>query len=81
MRSFADETGRAWIATARQENSPRHHTRWFLVFHPEDDPSSVFPQAEVRWQTFATADRTVRSMSMFELRRRLATALTRAEVV
>jgi hypothetical protein len=27
----------AWVASARQEDTPRHHGRWFLVFHPADD--------------------------------------------
>jgi hypothetical protein len=78
MRPFTDEAGAAWIATAREEQSPRHHTRWYLVFHPEGDDSHAVPLAEVRWQTFPTATRTLRTMSVFELRRRLEIARQRA---
>lgn len=77
MRAFHDEAGRDWLATAIEEQTPRHHGRWHLVFHPADDPSAVQPMPEVRWQTAATADRTIRTMSEFELRKRLAIALGR----
>lgn len=80
MMKFADEAGREWIATAREEDSPRHHTRWYLVFRAADDSGPVYPMAEVRWQTAETADRTLHTMSVFELRRRLNTALERAGV-
>jgi hypothetical protein len=33
---------------------------------------------EVKWQTEETAERTLRTMSVFELRRRLRTVLSRA---
>jgi len=78
MQEFTDDSGAAWIATAREEQTPRHHTRWFLVFHPVGDERRVYPLGEVRWQTAATASRTLRTMSTFELRRRLKTALRRA---
>lgn len=75
---FEDDSGRQWVATAREENTPRHHTRWYLVFHLAGSDDRLFPMAEVKWQTRETADRTLRTMSVFELRRRLATALSRA---
>jgi hypothetical protein len=75
---FADEAGRDWVATAREENTPRHHTRWYLVFHPAGSETTIYPMPEVKWQTYETAERTLRTMSVFELRRRLATALSRA---
>lgn len=78
MRTFEDSTGRRWVATAREEATPRHHGRWHLVFHPEDDPGSLLPMAEVRWQSRHTAERTLRTMSEVELRRRLAVVLARA---
>ncbi len=78
MRVFADDAGSEWVASARQDDSPRHHTRWFLVFHASDDPASTLPLPEVRWQSAPTAERTLRTMSVFELRRRLAIAQDRA---
>lgn len=71
MKEFADETGSRWVASAREEQTPRHHGRWFLVFHPAHDDSAPLSMPEVRWQTRATAARTLQTMSDFELRRRL----------
>lgn len=71
MKSFTDENGQRWVATALEEETPRHHGRWYLVLHPENDTRNVLPIPEVRWQTAATAARTLRTMSDFELRRRL----------
>lgn len=79
MQSFNDDAGRAWVATACQEDTPRHHGRWYLAFHPDGEPQQLVPIPEVRWQTRATAERTLRTMSTFELRRRLRSALTRTE--
>jgi hypothetical protein len=73
-----DDSGRAWIATAREEETPRHHGRWHLVFHPageETGPLLVMP--EVQWQSWETAERTIRTISPVELRRRLAVVRAR----
>ncbi|CAN5752266.1 hypothetical protein BH23GEM9_BH23GEM9_11920 [soil metagenome] len=78
MKLFHDENGGEWVASAREEHTPRHHGRWFLVFHPAADDGSLFSMPEVRWQTHRTAERTLRSMSDFELRRRLHTVRERA---
>lgn len=78
MKQFADERGGEWVAGAREERTPRHHGRWFLVFHPAGDEEDLLAMPEVRWQTRATAERTLRSMSAFELRRRLQIVRERA---
>ena len=77
MRSFTDSAGQAWVADAREEQTPRHHTRFFLVFRKEGESDLEHPMPEVRWQTLATAERTIQSMSVFELRKRLGTASKR----
>ena len=77
MRMFTDETGAHWVADAREEQTPRHHGRWYLVFH-EPDSSDLLLMPEVRWQTHATAARTLATMSVFELRRRLQIVRERA---
>jgi hypothetical protein len=77
MRNFVDAAGRVWVASAREENTPRHHGRWYLVFHTEDEPGTDHPMPEVRWQTAETARRTLLTMSEFELRRRLDNVLRR----
>lgn len=74
MRSFTDESGQDWITAVREEETPRHHGRWYLVFHPADAAGSEFAVPELRWQTQATAERTIRTMSEVELRRRLRIA-------
>jgi hypothetical protein len=78
MRTFQAENGERWVAGAREEDTPRHHGRWYLILHPEGDESAVLALPEVRWQTRASAERTLETMSLFELRRRLAIAQRRA---
>src|SRR5688572_8847575 len=62
MRNFHDEQGREWIATAREEATPRHHGRWYLAFHSAGDASQLMPLPEIRWQTADSAARTLRTM-------------------
>ncbi len=78
MVTFQDKAGTRWVAGAREEETPRHHGRWYLILHPEAEPDAVLALPEVRWQTRATAERTLETMSVFELRRRLEIALRRA---
>ena len=77
MKAFKDEHGNTWIATAAEEATPRHHGKWYLVFHPEGDPGAVYEVPEIRWQTRATAERTLQTMADFELRRRINSAQLR----
>lgn len=80
MRSFHDAAGREWLAGALEEDTPRHHGRWYLVFRPAAGDGPVLPMPEVRWQTRETAERTVRTMSETELRRRLGVVRARRPV-
>jgi len=77
MKTFRDDSGQNWVATATREDTQRHHGTWYLIFHPEGDLAKKLDVAEVRWQTRATAERTLRTMSDFELRRRLKSAIAR----
>lgn len=77
MRNFHDEQGREWTATAREEATPRHHGRWHLAFHPAGEPGQLIPLPEIRWQTPDSAARTLRTMSEFELLRRLESVRAR----
>ena len=81
MRVFSNDDGQKWVAKAVEEDTPRHHGTWYLVFHPENDASLLHPVPEIRWQTAATADRTLKSMSEFELRRRTNSAVRRGTVL
>lgn len=78
MRNFTDDEGREWIASAREEQTPRHHGRWVLVFHPAGESDALIPLPEVRWQTAQSAARTLRTMAEFELVRKLLSARSRA---
>lgn len=77
MKNFTDSEGRDWVATALEEETPRHHGRWYLVIRPADGDGPELMLPEVRWQSRHTAERTVQSMSDFELRRRLRMASRR----
>lgn len=81
MRTIDDEKGNIWVATAIEEVTPRHHGRWFMVFHPEGEESPVLAVPEIRWQTRESGERTIRTMSEFELRRRFDSALVRGAAV
>lgn len=78
MKDFTDGHGNAWVATVTEEDTPRHHGRWYLVFHPAGAETPRLPVPEVRWQTEETAERTLATMSLFELRRRLSGMQRRA---
>lgn len=76
MRTFTDVAGNEWVAEAREENTPRHHGRWYLVFRPATG-AQLYEMPEVRWQTRSSADRILNTMSTFELRRRLKSVRAR----
>lgn len=77
MKRFTAQDGREWVATAREEDTPRHHGRWYLVLHPADGPTAELAVPEIRWKSQHTARRTLETMSEFELRRRLRIAARR----
>jgi hypothetical protein len=70
MRRFTDESGQEWHADVREEQVARHHGRWYLVFQ-QPAAGLMLPMPEVRWQTRPSAERILRTMSDFELNRRL----------
>lgn len=74
MKNFTDIDGSEWVATALEEDTPRHHGRWYLVLKPAGSDEPGYPLPEVRWKSRHTAERTIQSMGEFELRRRLRMA-------
>ena len=74
MRTCADDKGKQWVADVREEVTPRHHGRFYLVFRSGDQELEM---PEVRWQTRASAQRILKTMADFELRRRLKSVLAR----
>jgi hypothetical protein len=81
MRVFTNTDGQTWVAKAVEEDTPRHHGTWYLVFHPESDAAHAYAVPEIRWQNAATAARTLTAMSEFELRRRANSAVRRGTVL
>ena len=74
MRTFTDDNGEQWVADVREEDTPRHHGRFYLVFRAGGQELET---PEVRWQTRASAQRILRTMADFELRRRLKSVRAR----
>lgn len=79
MRDFQDENGRRWIATLAERPGVDYKGRYYLTMVPEDDDGSgVLALSDIRWNSERTARRTVETMSVVELRRRLRQAEGRA---
>ena len=76
MREFTDADGRAWVASAVEEDGTDYKGRFHLVMSPSDS-GDVVALKDVRWNSERSARRTVESMSVVELRRRLRSAAGR----
>jgi hypothetical protein len=76
MRQFSDAEGRSWVASAAEEEGTDYKGRFYLVMSPEDS-SEVVELRDVRWNSERSADRTLSTMSVVELRRRLRSAAGR----
>ncbi|RMH22153.1 MAG: hypothetical protein D6701_01625 [Gemmatimonadetes bacterium] len=80
MRRFEDEQGRTWTASVAERPGVDYKGRYYFVAVPEDgDESAAVHLDDVRWNSRGTAERTLRTMSLGELRRRLRWARERAE--
>lgn len=75
MREFTDAEGRSWTATAATEESTDYKGRYHLVI--EADDGERVELTDVRWNSERSARRTLDSMSVVELRRRLRSATGR----
>ena len=73
MREFTDADGRSWIASAAEEEGTDYKGRFHLVLSPADT-DDVVELRDVRWNSERSARRTLRTMSVVELRRRLRSA-------
>jgi hypothetical protein len=80
MREFTDAQGARWRASARVDESKGadYKGRLFLALEPVDvQGEQTLDLREVRWNSERTAERTIATMSLVELRRRLRSALGR----
>lgn len=81
MREFTDAEGATWTAFVVEESGTDYKGRFFLAFRPaESEESPRFGLRDVRWNSERTARRTIETMSTIEIRRRLRSALGRAEL-
>lgn len=78
MREFTDHQGRGWTASVAEESGDDYKGRFFLVMRPADGEGPDLSLVDVRWNTQRTAERTLATMSVLELRRRLRSAMGRA---
>lgn len=77
MREFDDRQGRTWVATVAETRGSDYKGRYHLVMRPTDGGDAV-DLADVRWNSERTAARTLDTMSLVELRRRLGSARGRS---
>ncbi len=80
MREFTDTEGRAWVASATEEHGTDYKGRYHLVMTPGDGGEPV-DLRDVRWNSERSARRTIDTMSLVELRRRLRSAVGRKSPV
>lgn len=75
MRTFQDEEGRRWRATVRERPGPDYKGSFYFFVHPEGGAEEEGTALlDIRWNSRRTAERTLETMSEFELRRRLRSA-------
>jgi hypothetical protein len=82
MREFTDPEGRPWRAFVREEPGTDYKGRFFFVMQRTDaSDGEDLALEDIRWNNERTARRTLQSMSVVELRRRLRSALGRRTAV
>lgn len=75
MRTFEDQEGRRWVATVTERPGPDYKGRYHFRLEPEDDDAGGgYDLRDIRWNGKKTAERTLETMSVVELRRRLRQA-------
>jgi len=77
MREFSQSDGRGWVASVAEEAGTDYKGRFYLVMSPTDAEESV-ELRDIRWNSERTARRTLETMSVVELRRRLRAATRRS---
>jgi hypothetical protein len=80
MRDFTDSAGAVWHASVQERPGMDYKGRFEFVVWPDggNPAEDGLPLEEIRWNSETTAERTLRTMSELELRRRLRTALGRS---
>ncbi|MHB1192598.1 MAG: hypothetical protein ACYC6F_06075 [Longimicrobiales bacterium] len=78
MRNFEDSNGTTWTANAAETPGTDYKGRRHMVMRRADGAGPELELTDVRWNNESTARRTLDTMSVVELRRRLRSALGRA---
>jgi hypothetical protein len=81
MREFEDQEGQAWVAGVKARPGLDFKGRYSFVARPlEGAEGDEVALGDVRWNSRRTAERTLRTMSEVELRRRLRQARGRSPI-
>jgi hypothetical protein len=80
MREFEAQDGTLWSAAVAHRQGTDYKGAYHLVMAPVEGGDAVELQ-DVRWNSERTARRTLDTMSVVELRRRLRSARGRASTV
>ena len=75
MRDFSDAEDRTWTASVREQTGADYKGRFYLVL--TNDAGEESSLLDVRWNSERTARRTLMTMSIVELRKRLKSAVGR----
>jgi hypothetical protein len=79
MRRFRDDSGTLWVAYVKERAGDDYKGRFWFVMVPDGGAEREEVElTDVRWNSKKTAERTLGTMSDWELRRRLRSALGRA---
>jgi hypothetical protein len=78
IRTFTDESGGAWTASVAERDNLDYKGRFEFVLQAQDEEAGPLPLSDIRWNSLETAERTLKTMSEVELRRKLRSALGRA---
>ncbi len=78
MREFSDREGATWTAAVRSASGPDYKGRHYFVLRPASGEGQEVALSDVRWNSERTAQRTLDTMSVSELRRRLRSARGRS---
>jgi hypothetical protein len=73
MRDFEDSEARTWVASVAEQEGSDYKGRYHLVLTPRDEGDAIGLE-DVRWNSERTATRSIETMSLVELRRRLRSA-------
>ena len=71
MRTFQDDGGAIWVASVMERSGDDYKGKYWFVMVPEGGPPDERVELwDVRWNSRKTAERTLKTMSETELRRR-----------